>query len=194
MRLATEALAAPLTVSRRFAASRERVFDAWFDPDAVGAWLFATPDGVSKRVEIDARVGGGFAIHEQRGDALATHFGAYHEIVRPRRIVFSFRTDPQGISSTVAVDIEPDGAGGSLLTLTHELDPELGGRRRRQGRMDGRSGRIGARHRRSWKRPYADPAPHLRRAAQSRLESMDAGRASDALDLPGWVQRALCGE
>jgi uncharacterized protein YndB with AHSA1/START domain len=124
MRLTTDVLNPPLTVSRRFAASPERVFDAWFDPGAVGAWLFATPDGVSRRVEIDARVGGGFAVHEQRGDDLATHFGVYREIVRPSGIVFTFGTDRRGSSTVVAVDIEPDGAGGSLLTLTHELDPE----------------------------------------------------------------------
>jgi hypothetical protein len=49
-----------LVVSRRFAASPEGLFDAWFDPKAVGTWLFATPGGVSKHVEIDARLGGGF--------------------------------------------------------------------------------------------------------------------------------------
>lgn len=112
-----------LVVSRRFDASPERLFDAWFDPAAVGTWLFATPGGVSKHVEIDARVGGGFAIHEQRGEVLATHFGAYVEITRPSRIVFTFAADRLGPSSLVTVDIRPDGAG-SLLTLTHRLDPE----------------------------------------------------------------------
>jgi uncharacterized protein YndB with AHSA1/START domain len=124
MSLAADAPPLTLVVSRRFAASPERVFDAWFDPNAVGAWLFATPGGVSKHVEIDARVGGGFAIHEQRGEMLATHFGAYLEIVRPRRIVFTFGTDRQGSSTIVTVDIKPDDGGGSLLTLTHRLDPE----------------------------------------------------------------------
>lgn len=37
MRLATDELNLTLVVSRRFAASPERVFDAWFDPNAVGA-------------------------------------------------------------------------------------------------------------------------------------------------------------
>src|ERR1700730_17160328 len=114
-----------LVASRRFAASPERLFDAWFDPKAVGTWLFATPGGVSKHVEIDARLGGGFAVHEQRGDILATHFGVYREIVRPNRIVFTFATDKLGTSTRVTIDIKPDGAG-SLLTLTHQLDPEWG--------------------------------------------------------------------
>jgi uncharacterized protein YndB with AHSA1/START domain len=116
-----------LVVSRRFAASPERLFDAWFDPKAVGTWLFATPGGVSKHVEIDARLGGGFAVHEQRGDSLATHFGVFREIVRSNRIVFTFATDKLGTSTLVTIDIKPDGAG-SLLTLTHQLDPEWGPR------------------------------------------------------------------
>ncbi|MBI5314177.1 MAG: SRPBCC domain-containing protein, partial [Methylocystis sp.] len=112
-----------LVVSRCFAASPERLFDAWFDPKAVGAWLFTTPGGVSKHVEIDARVGGGFAIHEQRGEILATHFGEYRELARPRRIVFTFGSSQDGPFSVVTVDIKPDGAG-SVLTLTHRLLPE----------------------------------------------------------------------
>lgn len=113
----------PLVVSRRFAAPPELLFDAWFDPKAAGKWLFATPGGVTKTVEIDARVGGGFAIHEQRGETLATHFGGYREIVRPTRIVFTFANDRDGPFSLVTVDIGPDGSG-SLLTLTHQLLPD----------------------------------------------------------------------
>lgn len=123
MSLATDLAPPPLVVSRRFAAPPELLFDAWLDPKAVAAWLFATPGGVSKHVEIDARVGGGFAIHEQRGEILATHFGEYREIVRPRRIVFTFGSNKVGPFSVVTVDIKPDGAG-SVLTLTHRLLPE----------------------------------------------------------------------
>ncbi|MFZ3182327.1 MAG: SRPBCC family protein [Methylocystis silviterrae] len=119
MSLATDLSYPPLVVSRRFAALPDVVFDAWFDPKAVGTWLFATPGGVSSHVEIDAKVGGDFAIHEQRGETLATHFGVYREIVRPSRIVFTLSIAASGPSTLVAVAIGPDGAG-SLLTLTHQ--------------------------------------------------------------------------
>jgi uncharacterized protein YndB with AHSA1/START domain len=123
MSLATETRL-KLTVSRRFKATPEQLFEAWFAPEAVGEWLFATPGGVSKHVQIDARVGGGFEIHEQRGEMLAKHFGTYLEIVRPSRIAFDFGREPQGRGTLVTVDIGPDG-DGSLLTLTHdEIDPE----------------------------------------------------------------------
>lgn len=119
MALATDTALTPLVVSRRFASPPALLFDAWLDPKAVGKWLFATPGGVSSHVEIDGRVGGGFAIHEQRGETLATHFGEYREIARPHRIVFSLATRENGLPSSVTVEIEPDGVG-SVLTLTHK--------------------------------------------------------------------------
>ncbi|ARN80145.1 SRPBCC family protein [Methylocystis bryophila] len=123
MGLATNLAHAPLVVSRRFAAPPALVFDAWLDPKAVGRWLFSTPGGVSAHVEIDACVGGGFAIHERRDQFLATHFGKYLELVRPHRIVFTFGNSKDGPFSLVTVQIEADGAG-SLLTLTHHLLPD----------------------------------------------------------------------
>lgn len=116
---------APLTVriSRRFPFPPETVFDAWLDPSAVGRWLFATPDGVMKKVEIDARVGGGFEIDEQRGETLARHAGAYVGIDRPRRLVFEFAAGAGGEAlsppTRVTIEIVPEGSG-CLLTLSHE--------------------------------------------------------------------------
>lgn len=111
-------------VSRRFDASPERVFDAWLDPATAGRWLFATPDGQMQRVTIDARVGGVFAIAEQRPGGLAEHFGRYLEIDRPRRLVFLF-SDEESVKSgdRVTVEIVPAG-NGCELTLMHAMAAE----------------------------------------------------------------------
>ena len=106
-------------ISRRIAASPERVFDAWLDPDGLGRWLFATPDGVMERVEVDPRVGGRFEVDERRGDEVAKHWGTYVEIDRPRRLAFDFGTSFEAEPTRVTVNIAPDG-DGSLLTLRHE--------------------------------------------------------------------------
>jgi uncharacterized protein YndB with AHSA1/START domain len=114
-----------IVVKRRFAAPAERVFDAWLDPTSVGRWLFKTPTGEMKRVELDARVGGMFVIGEQPGDVLAEHFGRYVEIDWPRRLVFLFSIsgfrDPEEVVSRVAIDIV-NASSGCELTLTHEID------------------------------------------------------------------------
>ena len=108
-----------LRVERRMAAPPERVFDAWLDPARVGQWLFATPDGVMERIEVDPRVGGKFLIAERRGDVLAEHFGEYLEIDRPRRLVFTFAAMRDAGFTRVTVTIEPDG-NGARLVLVHE--------------------------------------------------------------------------
>ena len=106
-------------VSRRIAASPEQVFDAWLDRDSLGRWLFATPDGVMERVEVDPRVGGHFEIDERRDGELARHWGTYVELERPRRLAFDFGTSFEATPTRITVTIAPDG-DGSLLTLRHE--------------------------------------------------------------------------
>lgn len=115
-----------LTVARDFAAPAERVFDAWLDPGDARRFLFATPGGAMQRVDIDARVGGGFTIVERRGEVDAGHYGRFVEIDRPRRLVFLFAADPAGPDDGwTRVTIEIAGtATGCRLTLTHEMAPE----------------------------------------------------------------------
>lgn len=107
-------------VTKRFSASAERVFDAWFDRDKVYKWLFATKTGRMVRVEIDARVGGSFLIVDRRDGEDVEHVGEYLEIERPQRLVFTFRVPKYSQENTrVTVDIVPVGSGCEL-TLTHE--------------------------------------------------------------------------
>ena len=115
----SSAATATVQVSRHFAASPERVYDAWLDPHHAGRWLFRTADGVLERCEIDARVGGRFRIDERRGDEIAEHYGEYVALDRPRRLAFDFWTSFSDERTRVTIDITPDG-DGSLLTLTHE--------------------------------------------------------------------------
>jgi len=114
-------MAAPVsvTVERRLAAAPERVFDAWLDPESLGRWLFATPDGVMERVEVDPRIGGRFLVAERRGEELAEHHGEYVALDRPRRIAFDFWTSLSEERTRVSITIEADGEG-SLLSLRHD--------------------------------------------------------------------------
>ena len=108
-----------LEVSRRIDAPPATVFDAWLDPASAREWLFATKDGVMEKCEIDARVGGRFAIIERRGEDLAEHHGEYVELDRPRRLAFDFWSSPGEERTRVTVTIEPDG-DGSRVTLRHD--------------------------------------------------------------------------
>jgi len=114
-----------LTIRRDFAASPERVFDAWLDPVQARRFLFATPDGEMRTVEIDARVGGQARIVERREQGDAVHRLKFEVIDRPARLVFLFAADPakDGEWTRVSIDIVPS-PGGCTLTLTHEMDPK----------------------------------------------------------------------
>jgi len=114
-----------LTVTRDFAASAERVFDAWLDPALAPQFLFATPDGEMIRCEIDARVGGRALIVERRTNGDAHHRLKFKVIERPMRLVFLFSADPaedgQWTRVTVAI---VSSLAGCTSTLTHEMDPQ----------------------------------------------------------------------
>jgi uncharacterized protein YndB with AHSA1/START domain len=111
---------ATVRISRHFDFSAERVFDAWLNPKTAGRWLFSTPTGAIMRVEIDARVGGRYAIVDRRDGEDVEHRGEYLEIDRPKRLVFTFGVPKYSpLYSRVAVDIVP-ARGGCDLTLVHE--------------------------------------------------------------------------
>jgi len=109
-----------LVVKRKFNAPAELVFDAWLDADAVGNWLFTTPESKIDSVKIDPRVGGEFEIIDKRGEELTRHIGTYLEIDRPRRLVFTFAVPQYSTEfTTVTIDIARLDSGCEL-TLTHE--------------------------------------------------------------------------
>ena len=113
-----------VTVSRRFEAPAERVFDAWLDAEAAQRWLFTMPDTRPVHAEIDPCVGGRFTFVDQRADATVTHRGTFLEIDRPCRLRFRFWvTDRPDAVDFLDVRIEPDG-DGCTVTLTHTLHPD----------------------------------------------------------------------
>lgn len=109
-----------VTITRRFSASPERVFDAFLDPAIARRFMFATPTGEMVRVEIDPRVGGAYTFVDRRDGEDIEHVGQILELDRPHRLTFEFavpKYDPT--RTTVRLDIVADGTG-ALLTLTHE--------------------------------------------------------------------------
>lgn len=128
-------MSVPLTttirITHRFSAKPERLYDAWIDAKNIGKWLFATETGQMVRVDVDARLDGGFVITERRDGEDVEHVGTYIELNRPKKLVFDFSL-PQYSSRVTRVGIDiaslPKSAG-SELTLTHDgVETEHAGR------------------------------------------------------------------
>lgn len=110
-----------IKVERRFAASPEKVFDAWLDPAKARRFFFATPDGEMVVCEIDPRPGGKFNFTDRRPEhGEVAHLGELEVLERPSLIVFTFAVPAYEPTVTrVRIEIQPDGSG-SRLVLTHE--------------------------------------------------------------------------
>jgi uncharacterized protein YndB with AHSA1/START domain len=78
-----------LVLNRVFDAPRELVFKVWTDPKHVARWW--GPRGFTNPVcELDLRPGGAILIHMRGPDGVVYPMtGAYQEIARPERLVFT---------------------------------------------------------------------------------------------------------
>ncbi len=118
---AEELAPAEISVTRRFAAPAETVFDSWMLERAVGEWLFATPGGEMVRVEIEPHVGGRFEIVERRDGEEVLHTGRYEEMARPLRLAFTLQVPKYSENwERVKIEITPSG-GGCELTLVQTV-------------------------------------------------------------------------
>ncbi|MDQ6892151.1 MAG: SRPBCC domain-containing protein [Acidobacteriota bacterium] len=122
---------APLFVTRRFHAPRERVFQAFTDPAQIPRW-FGEEGGSTWVVQLDLREGGSFLFRgTHRGDECEVK-GTYREVRVPERLVFTWVEMMAGRASSVEslVTVEFRDLGQTTeVVLTHERDVDQKERR-----------------------------------------------------------------
>jgi uncharacterized protein YndB with AHSA1/START domain len=113
----------------RFAGPPMRVWEACTSAELLGKWFSPAPfhDCI---VKADVRVGGRFFFRMTGEPGTFAAEGVYREVDPPRRLVLTWTwtegppdQPPDGVTSLVTFDIEPDGEG-TRLTLTHEGLPD----------------------------------------------------------------------
>lgn len=116
---ANEATAPDLVIRRTMPVSRERIFNAWLDPEKLARFML--PGDVRRAsAEVDARVGGRFRIVMEHGRGDAEHSGEYLEIDPPSRLSFTWISgSTDGRATTVTIELSARSDGGSDLVLTH---------------------------------------------------------------------------
>lgn len=108
-----------LVISRVIDAPRERVFEAWTDPDQLKRWW--GPHGMTTPVcEMDLRPGGVFrTVMRDPGGAEYPNEGVFVEVAKPERLVFTEAFGEDGRPSEEAratITFEDPGGGETRLT------------------------------------------------------------------------------
>ena len=122
-----------LVIRRRIAASPQKIFAAWTQPEKIMRW-WGTKDATTLRAETDLKPGGRYAVGFRTPDGEEHNVGGvYREIVPDRKLVFTWawRSTPER-ESLVTILIEPDGAG-AWLTLRHEQFFDMTARNNHEG-------------------------------------------------------------
>ncbi len=110
-------------IRRRLRAPAEQIFDLWTKPDLMVRWMSPFPGAVHCKASCDLRPGGTFSLVMSSGDSNREVSGAYVEIDRPRKLVFTWMGPlTNNVNTLVTVELHPLGDETDLV-LTHERLP-----------------------------------------------------------------------
>lgn len=111
-----------LELDRTFAASPERVFAAWTQPEELKQWFAPSPDTKNPVVDVDLRVGGRYRIvmESPTGDRY-TVSGEFKEVSRPDKLAYTWSWEHEPKEETlVTVTFHAAPGQGTRMKLVHE--------------------------------------------------------------------------
>ena len=114
-----------LNISRTFNASREAVFDAWTNAEAISKWFSPDPSMTTVVDQLDLEPGGRyqFQMKETDGETYIVT-GEYVSINRPEQLVFTWQWIHGDDKAEMLVTLDFIEKGGiTELQLTHEKLP-----------------------------------------------------------------------
>jgi uncharacterized protein YndB with AHSA1/START domain len=109
-----------LVVRRTIRASRERLFDAWSQPEQLKQW-WGPKSVVCSDAQVDLKVGGRYRIANRFPDGKVVWIsGVFEAIERPHLLVYTWQVGAEpGAEERVSVTFETRG-DGTEVTVTHE--------------------------------------------------------------------------
>ena len=118
-----------LTIRRTFQAPRQRVFDAWTQPEQLKNWWRCNPAWSTEVAEVDLQVGGKYRLgmRDPEKDQAYVCFGEFKETNRPEKLVYTWSWEPPGMEvgeTLVTVEFLDKGDSTELI-LTHEQFPSV---------------------------------------------------------------------
>lgn len=107
-----------LTVSRKIAVSREKVFNAWLSPAMLAKFMVVPSGGTGlSKVKNDPVKGGRFSIVMVTAEKEIPHAGTYLEIDPFSRLAFTWESPYSLDDSVVTIDLTEVDAGTTEITL-----------------------------------------------------------------------------
>lgn len=113
-----------LTVSRKFNASPEVVFNAWLNPEMLRRFMLPGEGTSVTSAKTDPVEGGRFEIVMRAGDQDMPHKGTYTAISRHSQIAFTWETPFSETPSDVRLTFTPNGAGTELELYHTKFETE----------------------------------------------------------------------
>lgn len=113
-----------LSLNKRIAADRQRVWDAWTQPERLKDWACPYPTA-SVDADIDLQIGGAYEIRMGTENGPYTAYGTYKEIDPPSRLVYTWdwREEEHQVGETIVTVEFAEVDGGTEVRLTHEGFP-----------------------------------------------------------------------
>lgn len=144
---------ATLQIKRTFHATREKVFQAWTQPEILKQWFGPTDEFSTPEAEVDLRVGGRYRIRMKDPSRQEhTAVGTYREIRAPEKLVFAWAWEAGGgcggsedgepIETQVTVEFHDNGSETEMI-LTHEMFPNAESRDKHDEGWSGCLNRLG---------------------------------------------------
>jgi uncharacterized protein YndB with AHSA1/START domain len=118
-----DTMGAIVQLRRRVRARAEEIFDLWTKPDLMALWMSPYPGAVNCQASSDLRPGGAFSLVMSSADSIREVSGAYVEIDRPRKLVFTWIGPlTNDVTTLVTVEFTPRDDETDVV-LTHERLP-----------------------------------------------------------------------
>ena len=119
----TQSAVPALVLRRTYKAPRQRVYDAWTEPE-LAAKILGPGDVTVPEIEMDVRTGGTYRLMMLMPDGERMKVGGtYREVRAPERLAMTWRweeDDPADEFDTLLTLDFNEVAGGTELVLTHE--------------------------------------------------------------------------
>jgi uncharacterized protein YndB with AHSA1/START domain len=115
-------MSSQITVTRTFAAPRERVFAAWTDPEKFAVWFGSSQVTVPREsLVLDVRPGGNWsAVMELPDGGTINWEGQYTEVTPPERLCLTITDQPGTDPGAPIVVTFAEVDGGTQMTLVQE--------------------------------------------------------------------------